>query len=147
MPEGSGGTIEQDIAQLERQLQEKKALLEHPSESGQASSQIETSPSSEKEILRSVVGEKITQHAPQYQITSPASSSGSQKDEPSSYLDPALKDKVQQLVNIVFGTNLEDGIKAAVRENNPALMDAFHDILVDQLYNALIERRKLQKLD
>ena len=46
----SGATIEQEIAQLEKQLQEKKANL------GQQTEQSESLP--DKEILREVIGEK-----------------------------------------------------------------------------------------
>ena len=53
-----GATIEQEIAQLEKQLQEKKANLEQQPE------QKELPP--DKEMLREVIGEKIQQHAPAY---------------------------------------------------------------------------------
>ena len=54
----SGATIEQEIAQLEKQLQEKKAGLEQQPE------QKESLP--DKEVLREVVGEKIQQNSPAY---------------------------------------------------------------------------------
>ena len=40
----------------------------------------------------------------------------------------------------------EKAIKNARAIGNPAIIDAFHDALVDELYDHLIERRKLQKL-
>jgi len=133
MPE-SGATIEQEIAQLEKQLQEKKANL------GQQPEQKESPP--DKEILREVIGEKIQQHAPTY-VTKPAPQT--QTDNTDSTL-PELKDKIQELVNIVFQNSLEQGIKEAVKSKNPALIDAFHDVLVDQLYDALLERNKIDPI-
>ena len=148
MPETPTSTIEQDIAQLERQIQEKKAMLGHQAETGKLGEKNELlpSPESEKEILRTVLGEKIQQQIPQYQPAISSAKAKSDGDLPS-YLSQELKDKVQELVNIVFGTSLEDGIRAAVKENNPALIDAFHDILVDEFYNTLLERKKIEKIE
>ncbi len=133
MPE-TGGTIEQEIAQLEKQLQEKRANLEQQPE------QKESLP--DKEILRQVVGEKIQQHMPQY-VPKPTPP---QDDNNVSYLATELKDKIQELVNHVFQGSLEQGIKEAVNSKNPALIDAFHDVLVDQLYDTLLERKKIDPI-
>ena len=131
----SGATIEQEIAQLEKQLQEKRANL------GQQPEQKESLP--DKEILREVVGEKIQQHAPAY-IPKPAPQT--QTDDTGS-IPADLKDKIQELVNHVFKNSLDQGIKEAVKSKNPALIDAFHDVLVDQLYDALLERKKIEKVN
>ncbi len=132
MPE-AGATIEQEIAQLEKQLQEKRANLEQQPE------QNESLP--DKEVLRQVVGEKIQQHMPQYV---PKPTPPPQNDV--SYLAGELKDKIQELVNHVFQVSLDQGIKEAVNSKNPALIDAFHDVLVDQLYDTLLERKKIDPI-
>ncbi|MBI2064934.1 MAG: hypothetical protein HYT62_02685 [Candidatus Yanofskybacteria bacterium] len=125
-------TIEQDIAELEKQLESKKAALEHDK--------------SERDILHGIIGEKIQQHVPAYQPR-PASPSPAKVNEPPSYLTQELKDKIQAIIDLVFSTNLEDGIKEAAKSGNAALVDAFHDILVDELYGQLIERKKIDKVD
>ena len=127
-------TIEQEIAQLEKQLQEKKAGL------GQQPEEKESLP--DKETLRQVVGEKIQEHMPQYV---PKSSTQAQTDD-TGFILPELKDKIQELVNHVFQNSLEQGIKEAVNSKNPALLDAFHDVLVDQLYDTLLERKKVDPI-
>lgn len=137
--------IEQEIAQLEKQLAEKRATLdqtEKPFDEAQS-----------KEILRDVIGEKIHQQIPQYQPaqplpqgTIPTSPQAKHDDNVASYVLPELKDKVQELINLVFNKSLDDGIKEASHSNNPALIDAFHDVLVDELYNTLLERKKLEKI-
>ena len=129
----TGATIEQEIAQLEKQLQEKKANL------GQQPEQKELPP--DKEVLRQVVGEKIQQHMPQYV---PKPTPQTQTDDTGS-VPLELKEKIQELVNHVFQNSLDQGIKEAVKSKNPALIDAFHDVLVDQLYDTLLERKKLEK--
>ena len=126
-------TIEHDIAELERQLEEKKAAL------GQEKP--------EKEILHEVVGERIQQHVPTYVPTPPVSTSSPITAEPPSYLAQELKDKIQEIVKLVFTKNLDEGIKEAAKTGNMALIDAFHDILTDELYNQLIEQRKLTKVE
>lgn len=133
--------LQQEIADLEMRLQEKRAAL----------GQSEGDNTADKEMLHEAIGEKIQEHAPEYQpkaytqTTTPAANS-TLKDDDQTYLLPELKDAVQTLVNIVFNKSLADAVKAAKGQNNPALMDAFHDIIVDQLYDTLIERNKLEKI-
>lgn len=144
------GSIEQDIIQLEQQLAEKRAVLGRQGEPPVIS---EAEPL-EKEMLRGVIEERIQEQIPQYQpqpdlnqSTSPAQPLPvipQQDDSALSYVLPELKDKVQELVNLVFNKGLDEGIKEALKTNNSALIDAFHDILVDELYNTLLERRKLE---
>lgn len=142
MAEISSSTIEQDIAELERKLEEKKSALEHEK--------------SEKDVLHGLVGEKIQEHVPQYSPAAggqPASGLPTAQaptplaTEPPSYLSQELKNKIQEIVKLVFDKNLEEGIKEAAKSGNMALIDAFHDILTDELYNQLIEKRKLQKVN
>jgi len=124
--------IEQQIADLEKQLQDKKAALERP----------------EKEILHDIVGEKIQEHAPEYtpKTYAPVTSTP-QVGDPPSYLTQDMKDKIQELINLVFTQSIDAGIKSAAQSGNPALIDAFHDVLVDELYGALLERQKIKKIE
>lgn len=145
MVETSPSTIEQDIAELEHKLEEKKAALEHQK--------------SEKELVHGLLGEKIKEHVPQFlpsagqPITSPslptppADGSTPVVAEPPSYLSQELKDKIKMIVKMVFDKNLDEGIREAAKTGNMALIDAFHDILTDELYSQLIEKRKLKKVD
>ena len=128
---------QQEIAQLEQQLAEKRASLE------QGSAETQTEVPHEKELLRQVVGEKIQQHAPQYQ---PAPAKPQQDDDQSSYNDPQLVDKVQELVNLAFTKSIDDAVRSVVKTGNPALIDAFHDVLVDKLYDTLLERKKIDPI-
>ena len=123
---------------MEKQLQEKKTAL------AEGSPSTENLPS-DKELLHESIGEQIQQHAPQYMPNPPAGlTPPPQVQNSSSYLTQEFKDKIQELINIVFTKNIDEGIKAATKSNNPALIDAFHDALVDELYSALVERGKLK---
>ena len=131
--------VDQQIADLERQLQERRAALEQGNDS-------EVLPSN-KEVLHEMVGEKIQEHAPEY-IPKQATPTPPQvqDDGTSSYLTQDLKDQIQELIDIVFTKSLDEGIKMAAKSNNPALIDAFHDVLVDELYNTLLERQKVKEV-
>lgn len=120
--------VEQQISDLEQKLVDRKA----------------ESSSSEKEIIHQIVGEKIQEHVPNYTSKAPTSS---QAGDIPSYFTEDLKNKVQELINIVFNKSIDDGIKAASDSGNTALIDAFHDVLVDELYNSLLERKKVQPVN
>jgi len=146
MPEGGmPNNLEQEIAQIERDLASKRAALEQQQNAGE----IKEIPH-EKETLREVIGEKINPSAGLGQATAPTPPPQPVAPlpppvEPPSYLSEELKTKVQELVNIAFTKTLDDAIKQARATNNAALLDAFHDALVDELYNYLVERGKLKK--
>lgn len=136
-------SIEQEIAQLQQQLEAKKAEL------GQNSDQQETIPH-DKEILHEVVKEKIQQHTTQQASDQPVQAPSPTPVAPvasaPAYLTPELQSQVQNLVNVAFTGTISDAISQAVKSNNPALIDAFHDVLVDELYGQLLERKKIEQL-
>ena len=143
----NSSTIEQEIARLEQQLQEKKLALGDQETGAQ-----ETIPS-DKEILHEIVREKIQESAETQQTIPPSLPAQAGDDttvqpapavESPSYLTPELKDKIQQLINLAFNKSIDEAIKEASKTNNAALIDAFHDVIVDELYNSLIERKKLE---
>ena len=139
--------LEQEIADIERRLAEKKALRQ---------SQGEQTPIQEKDILHEVVSEKAQEFVPDYQPSgsAPVQPTTPATDvilpppisEPPSYLSDELKTKVQDLVDTAFTKGLAEAVKEVSKINNPALLDAFHDVLVDQLYDVLVERGKLEKV-
>ncbi len=145
MPEiNSSNTLEQEIAKIEQDLASKREVLEQQKQEGV----IQELPH-EKETLHEIVGERIGV-VPGPSTSAPTTPgvgvpTGSVGIEPPSYLSPELKDKVQELVNVAFGKSMDVAIEQARATNNAALIDAFHDALVDELYSQLIERNKLKK--
>lgn len=125
--------LKQEILKLEEDLELKKR------EFGQ----------NDREALRQIIGEKLRPSQPPTHQSAlppqPPASDQSPIDLPS-YLSGRLKDKVQELVNIAFGKSIGDAVKKARASGNAALIDAFHDALVDELYNYLIKQGKLKKL-
>ncbi len=141
--------LEQEIADIEKRLAEKKALR-------QAQGERPTAQEQERDILYEVVSDKAQESMPSYQPSAPAPTQPiapatdnalpPPTSEPPSYLSDELKAKVQELVDIAFTKGLTEAVKEVSKINNAALLDAFHDVLVDQLYDVLVERGKLEKV-
>ena len=147
--EGNSQTIEHEVAELEKQRGEKRQELSRQHESGQI-----TELPHEKQTLHEVVGERIGEYSPPAQPIQPPTDDQQQpavlpppvvSDTPA-YLSDELKAEVQQLVNLAFTKSIDAAISQARATNNAALIDAFHDALVDELYALLVERGKLKKL-
>lgn len=121
--------LEREIAEIEQKLAEKKQELN-------------------RETLRSVVQEKIQEQVPHYQPATPSDDSAATPPitEPPAHFSDEFRNQVQALVNIVFNESLDAVCKTLRKTDNPALIDAFHDVLVDQLYDVLVERGKLKKV-
>lgn len=134
------GAVEAEIAALAQKIEEKRRLLE--AEHGVVE---------EKELVRQAIGEKISEALGQ------ASSAAQVAAEPSAalpvssatpapsaqsgptYLDTLDDDtvrKINALVEQVFTLGLQKTIKTVVEED-PFVLDAFHDALVDKLYAEL----------
>jgi hypothetical protein len=132
MTEPTPDALQQQIAELERQLAAKRA------ESGSDA----TVPYERSEV-HAAVGEQIQQAMPPMQTVQPVQSAPSSGDSVPSWQDPALADTVQRLVNVAFTQSVQDAIKQAVASGNAALIDAFHDVLTDQLHQELLNRKKV----
>lgn len=145
---GHNPQLENEIAQIERQLAEKREALQRQQQTESTSGQL----LHEKETLHEVVGEMIRpiEHTPQGlppAAPPPAAGAPVPLGGQATPLPPQVQQQVQALVNMAFDTSIDSAIKAAKETNNPALIDAFHDILVDELYDHLVERGKLKRFD
>lgn len=150
MPELSP-TSAQEIAQLEQVLAQKKALLER-----QQTGNVPAELPHDKEVIREIVKEKlaatpgIATPAPQQQAAAaqqqPVPQPVPQAHDVSSYASDDLHAKVQELVELAFAKSLNEAIGLAKATQNAALIDAFHDIMVDELYDHLVETGKLDRV-
>src|SRR3990167_5053407 len=140
----TGTNLEQQITEMEQALATKRAQLEGQQRAGEISAL-----PSEKETLHEVVGEKITELAsagtvPVQPVAGTVPGASNPPAEPPAYLSPELKDKVQALVSVAFTKSLAEAVQLLAKENNPALNDAFHDVLTDQFYEELVKQGKLK---
>lgn len=111
-----------EIADMRKQLAEKKAEIkpEFFAESAQE-------------------GEKNAEQAEAAPIgQQPAASAASQSPQ-------ALiaDEQVKTLCELAFQKGVEVALKAAQELNNPYILDEFHDVLVDELYERLIKEKKI----
>ncbi len=60
-----------------------------------------------------------------------------------SALDP--QNQVKSLCDLAFQKGLDFAIQTARNLNNPYVLDAFHDALVDELYKRLVIERKIEE--
>lgn len=157
----TNSVIEQQIAELERALAEKRAALEQGA--GQAPRQEGTPAAAvphdhDKELLRGVIQERAAEMAlPSQQSavsTQPSASDNQAPYLPSppqvempSYLAPELHAPVQNLVNIAFTESIDKAIQQAQASKNAALIDGFHDVLTDEVYAKLVERGKIKPVN
>lgn len=129
MAEPTTEVLREQIAALEQQLAQKRT------EAG-----ADTSAPYERAEVHAAVGEQIKQVVPSYQPTAPATDAA---DVPS-YQDPAIASTVQDLVNVAFTQSIQQAITQAVASKNPAIVDALHDVLADQLHQELLNRHKIE---
>lgn len=54
--------------------------------------------------------------------------------------------KLQHLVGVAFERGIMEAIREARKANDPYMLDAFHDAIVDKLYEELVRRHKLDEL-
>ena len=140
--------LQQEIAQMEQALAAKRQVLE----SQQAAGEINELPHP-KDTLREIIGEQGEPTVPPAGQPPPVTNNDQKAAppavlppppiEPPSYLSPELREQVQSLVNTAFTQSISQAIQQARATNNAALVDAFHDVLADELYKLLIERGKL----
>lgn len=95
----------------------------------------------QKEILRQAVSERIqkTQPVPTAQQQVAVQKVQQIKAE-------SKERQIQLLTDLAFEKGIPHAIEVAKRLENPFLLDEFHDALVDELYNKLIEGGKLKQI-
>jgi hypothetical protein len=132
-------TLHGEIAQIEEHLAKKREELKQQQEAGD----IESLPD-DKEVLRKVVGEQINPES-----SAPSQSQSDDDDDSSTHPPPSDETPLYEVPEIhkAFNSSIESAAKEARDLNNPALMDAFHDALADQLYDHLVEQGKLKKIE
>ena len=140
--------LESEISEIERKLAEKRNELTRKKEAGEVSELPH-----EKETLHKVVGEKFTYREGSPAEGEPVAGQGTGiphvpppkvEGDTLSYLSEELRGAVQNLTNVAFNKSIDEAVKMADASGNTALIKAFHNVLVDELYDHLVERGKLK---
>jgi DNA-binding transcriptional MerR regulator len=124
MPEEILKNFEQKRAEALKVLESKEAGL---------------SPEKQKEILKDVVSEKIQAIQPSRVNQQAAQKIQELQEQPK-------ERQIQILTEMAFEKGIVYAVEIAKNLDNPYLLDEFHDVLVDQLYNKLVEEGKLERI-
>lgn len=101
----------------------------------------ELAPETEKQILKEAVSERITAAQPippaqqQIVVQKAQQIKGQSKER-----------QIQLLTEMAFEKGVIEAVEVAKHLDNPYLLDEFHDALVDELYNKLVEQGKLKAI-
>ncbi len=123
-------------AALERDIQDLKIEIHGRSAEGKP----------EREVLRQIVGERLSPLPPLSNQSSNKTSTASQKSVLPSYLaseDPMTRLKVEELVDLALHKGLAEAVKQA-KKSAPLVLDGFHDAITDTLYEEFKKRGLLK---
>ncbi len=123
--------LNKEILELEARLQAKKQQL---IESG-----VPAMP--EKEVFKDVFSE----HAQITPITQAQSTPANTKPQAASTQAAALTPIQEQAIATLIQTAFDQGVATAIKQakNDPFLIDALHDRLIDEYYQKLLDARKI----
>jgi hypothetical protein len=127
IPQREGPEIEQlkeKVAELEVQLKKERA------------------PEEREKIVKQEIEKYLTKMQKMPTFSAPKAV----RDEAKEIKKFPSTQQVGALVSLVFDKGLPEAISVAKSLNNPAILDEFHDILIDRYYQILIEKGILKNL-
>lgn len=101
----------------------------------------ELSKEKEREILKEVTGERIQKAQPL-----PPGQQKAVAQKVQQIRKQSKERQIQLLIELAFEKSIAQAVEVAKQLDNPYLLDEFHDALVDELYNKLVEMGKLKSL-
>ena len=128
--------IHDEIADLERKLEEKKRLA---SEAGSEARH-------EKEVLKDVIKEHIDEKRAQIlkDLEQSKVRDVTAQENAIRLKEMAEEKQLEELINIAITKSPIDAVHIDQTLHNAELVDKFHDYLTDRAYDHLVETRKLR---
>lgn len=131
-PEKETPPIERpDIEQLKERVEQLEAQLKK-----------ERAPEEKEKIVKQEIDKYLTKMQKMPSFAAPKVV----RDEAKELKNFPSTQQVGALVSLVFDKGLPEAISVAKALNNPAVLDEFHDILIDRYYQILIEKGILKNL-
>ncbi len=138
--------LQEEVVELEKKLIEKKQELARKKEVAKH----------DKELIKEIIREKVEVskplEKPEPTTTSPALPVGGLPTQ-KVVIKKARKLKGQQkerqiklLADLAFDKGVIHATEVAKKIDDPYILDEFHDTLVDELYNYLVEQGKLKEI-
>jgi len=88
-----------------------------------------------------MVKREIKEYLQELQQTPATAAPVATRDEVDEIKKFPASQQVGSLISLVFEKGLPEAISVARNLNNPAILDEFHDILVDRYYQVLIDKK------
>lgn len=122
---------------------EKESLLPKAEEVRKRVEEMEPSLEREKfsEQKEKAVKKEIKEYLRELQQTSTSAVPVGQRDEADEIGRFPRSQQISSLISLVFDKGLEEAIEVAKALDNPAVLDEFHDTLVDRYYEELLKRK------
>ena len=140
--------LKKEISKLEKELEgEKKALGEEKkSETKEKLKEIYQT-ELEKEKKAEQKTEDFKKEKPGTGTAAPQAKTQKQiSDDAAKIKKMDQKNQVKALIKLVFAKNIAYAIKVARNLDSPYVLDEFHDTLVDEHYEEMVEKKKIKKI-
>jgi len=116
------------VEEVKRRIEKKEPLLER-----------ERTPEEKEKAVRKEIKEYLRELQQTPSTTMPVV----KRDEAQEISKFPHSQQVSSLISLVFDKGLEEAIAVARALDNPAILDEFHDILVDRYYEELLRKKLL----
>ncbi len=128
-----------EIGDVEKQLTERRELAEHKKEEADRH---------DKELIREIIKEKIEKQTPakvKPTVAEPPVKKTIVKKAKT--LKGEKKERqIRLLTDLAFEKGVVHATEVAQKLEDPYILDEFHDALIDELYNYLVEQGKLKQV-
>jgi seryl-tRNA synthetase len=98
------------------------------------------------ESREKIIKQEIRKYLEELQETPSFASPTNVRDEAKEILKFPPSEQVGALISLVFEKGLKEAISVARHLQNPAILDEFHDTLVDQFYEKLVKEKIIKPL-
>jgi len=122
MPGAEIEALKERIGQLEAQLKKEQPSI---------------SPEEEEKAVK----DEIKSYLSELQQTPATAAPLATRDEADEIKKFPAGQQVGALVSLVFEKGLDEAVSVAKQLDNPAIVDEFHDILIDRYYKELVEKK------
>ena len=143
--------LEGEISKLEKELVEEKKTLgeEKKVESKEKLKEIYQSELKKEKIEQGELKktEDFKKEKPGTGTAAPQAKTQKQiSDDAAKIKKMDQKNQVKALIKLVFAKNIAYAIKVARNLDSPYVLDEFHDTLVDEHYEEMVEKKKIKKI-
>lgn len=125
--------LEEKTEGVKKEIEELKARIEKLESKIEGEKNVE-----EREKL---IKQEIEAYLKELQKLPPFAAPKKVRDEAKEIAKFSKDQQVGALIALVFEKGLKEAISVAQALNNPAILDEFHDVLIDRFYQTLIEKK------